>query len=78
MLRIATVSLVAILAAASLISTSAISAVFANNGDLYKDPRCTKDTSGSGNPHDAQNPQNPHDTQLGYSRGNPHDACKGS
>jgi hypothetical protein len=43
-----------------------------------KDTRCDKGTQGGGNPHDAENPNNPHDTQKGFDTGNPHDACQGS
>ena len=43
-----------------------------------KDTRCGPHGSGSGNPHDAENPTNPHDTQLGFNTGNPHDSCVGS
>lgn len=64
-------------AAIALINTTPIA--FANsNSDQGKDTRCDKDNRGSGNPHDAENPQNPHDTQLGFYRGNPHDECAGS
>lgn len=29
----------------------------------------------TGNAQDADNPQNPHDVQLGFTKGNPHDEC---
>ena len=65
------------LAIAALASISFSTAAFAAS-DHQKDTRCTKDTRGSGNPHDEENPRNPHDTQLGFDIGNPHDACVGS
>jgi hypothetical protein len=69
-----------VLAALSIALTNSIpSLAFANsNSDQGKDLRCDKDDRGSGNPHDKENPQNPHDTQLGFYRGNPHDECAGS
>jgi hypothetical protein len=68
-----------IVAALSIALTNSIPSAFANsNSDQGKDLRCDKDDRGSGNPHDKENPQNPHDTQLGFYRGNPHDECAGS
>jgi hypothetical protein len=68
-----------VLAAASIAFINTTSVAFANsNSDQGKDLRCDKDDRGSGNPHDKENPQNPHDTQLGFYRGNPHDECAGS
>jgi hypothetical protein len=68
-----------VLATASIAFINTTSVLFANgNSDQGKDLRCDKDDRGSGNPHDAENPQNPHDTQLGFNRGNPHDECVGS
>jgi hypothetical protein len=29
----------------------------------------------TGNAQDAENPRNPHDSQLGFTKGNPHDEC---
>jgi hypothetical protein len=68
-----------VLAAAWIALINTTSVAFANsNSDQGKDLRCDKDDRGSGNPHDKENPQNPHDTQLGFYRGNPHDECAGS
>ena len=68
-----------LMAAASIALINTTSLAFANsNSDQGKDTRCDKDERGSGNPHDKENPQNPHDTQLGFYRGNPHDECAGS
>jgi hypothetical protein len=51
---------------------------FIPSASAVKDTRCAKHTQGGGDPHDAENPHNPHDTQLGFNTGNPHDACVGS
>ena len=67
-----------LMAAAAIALINTTSLAFANNSDEGKDTRCDKDDRGSGDPHDEENPQNPHDTQLGYDRGNPHDECAGS
>lgn len=61
--------LVAAVAIAGMQSANIQSAV------AVKDTRCAKHTQGGGNPHDAENPHNPHDTQHGFNTGNPHDAC---
>jgi hypothetical protein len=68
-----------LVAAASVALINSTPSAFANTAsDQGKDTRCDKDNRGSGDPHDAENPQNPHDTQLGFYRGNPHDECAGS
>lgn len=80
------VGLIAILAVGTLTTTIMLSGHTAkaesdhssDQSKQGKDLRCDKDERGSGNPHDKENPQNPHDTQLGFYRGNPHDECIGS
>jgi hypothetical protein len=68
--------------ASIIIMTSSIQSASALNTE-GKDTRCLPRSEfngreNAGNEHDAENPRNPHDTQLGFDRGNPHDRCVGS
>ena len=71
-----TIALAAFIIAATAVL--AITPIVSISAFAVKDTRCPKHTQGGGNPHDAENPTNPHDTQLGFNTGNPHDACVGS
>lgn len=61
------------LAVAVLASISFSTLAFAASGSP-----CPRGAGSSGNPHDAENPQIPHDIQNGDETGNPHDECRGS
>jgi hypothetical protein len=64
---------IAMLAVTALASIGFSTAAFAAS-----DFPCPHGTGGSGNPHDAENPENLHDTQKGNDNGNPRDECRGS
>ena len=71
-----TIALAVVIIAAT--TALAITPIVGMSAFAVKDTRCGPHGSGSGNPHDAENPTNPHDTQLGFNTGNPHDSCVGS
>jgi hypothetical protein len=67
-----------VITAGLLIATLAIvgmQSAYIQSTFAVKDTRCAKHTQGGGDPHDAENPHNPHDKQLGFNTGNPHDGC---
>jgi hypothetical protein len=66
--------LIATLTVATFASISSNPTAFAAP-QKSKDTRCAKGTQGTGDPHDAENPTNPHDFQRGVEIGNPHDEC---
>ena len=73
-----TIALAAVIIAATTAVALAITPIISMSAFAVKDTRCGPHGSGSGDPHDAENPHNPHDTQLGFNTGNPHDSCTGS
>jgi hypothetical protein len=71
-------TLVVVAAMIAATAAMAITPIVSMSAFAVKDTRCGPHGSGSGDPHDAENPTNPHDTQLGFNTGNPHDDCVGS
>ena len=68
-----TIVLAAVIIAAT--AALAITPIISMSAFAVKDTRCPKHTQGGGDPHDAENPHNPHDVQRGVTTGNPHDEC---